>query len=330
MRKLYSVTNRKIDTGNAEGEKTAKPLFLSSGTGADDFNTRGYRVVFNNNFENAQTINNEQYPEGVDYSDSFVSALTDWQCTTELNFELKTNTDTENVVCGNRDILVSIVDESPEPNSSDALAGTKPFPLLQECAIDNIDVAGDFLNCAEIIFYRNKIEDANFIDILSPEYIKRIALHELGHAHFLEHVAEDTELMWFNSTESLITPNALAASDYIQDFSEVHNCDVNPDPDVENKYKRHTCFVGLNDVYQANNGLFSVYAANNEIDLFNENVLKIEGIEVFNINGTSLFARKLSSDERTIRINHRLSSGVFIMVVTDNEGFKYPVKFIKI
>ena len=170
-------------------------------------------------FQYSQSFSNNSNAVGV-----FEKSLKEWRCNSGVNFAIG-NPATNNVAIADG---TSIVKWNDDPTDS-----LKAGELAITIARANACVDG---NSLESLYYVYEIDmvfkDSTtiFIDSVAPPPSNKfdfytITLHELGHAHLLNHVVEDSSLMFYGTSGGrsvrMIDSDQLAGADWVMDNSVV-------------------------------------------------------------------------------------------------------------
>ena len=193
------------------------------------------------------------------------------------------------------------------------------------CLPSGIDIGTDFLRCSQIYVIREEFDNEDPLIIGALENTKErffnSLLHEFGHAHYLLHVANSTELMWgglLTGSTATITQNAILASRHIQSFSELHECEDGP-------YDSHECFVpnSVEEVEKNPENSFKIFTDSENILIQKKNVVNVKEIRIFDILGRLHEQHLINHSNETIQIPRVRTSGIYIVTIRDDANILY-------
>jgi hypothetical protein len=159
---------------------------------------------------------------------AFLQGLRNWRCATGVNFNIGADTSL-NII---DEDYVNVVrwDDAPDTLPAGALAFTKVWGGSCEDFSETAFAAADI----DFTFGRNVPWNFDTTANVPGKFdFFSVALHEIGHAHCLDHVIDIADIMNYNipigQRNAALTPNALEGAFWVMDSSTVSrgNC---PDP----------------------------------------------------------------------------------------------------
>jgi len=324
----YSVANDKqyISPGNYKVQRSALTRQRNDG---------GYTVRFSNDFKYDASGVERTVAEGDTYVQIAKDAIQTWQCETGLNFIVDEselwNTPPfceggPNTPMEDRNVIGLHFQPIPDGGSAPgAVMGAKEKSYDNGCLVDELgNVAPILLQCVTITAYGTAFSGggntrARFYNAL---------LHELGHAHYLEHVHDDEELMHQSAVISManlgitasITPNAALPSNYVQNLSLTHNCELGPYVQVP------PCPNSIEEVAQNPNDFFNVYSNSENIIIQNNDFQIIKQVRIFDTSGRLLSQHSLNHSNGFTLLPRLDSYGIFIVSILGNDNLLYTFK----
>lgn len=307
----YATTN---DIRNSKSQ----PIFLTK-----ENNNNGYTVTYTDAFKAKTDGPNNN--TGNKFKDAFERALNTWCMETGLNYTI--DEDAYQNGNGNWDILVDIQND-PISFTTPASTLTPRYDTNCNVTIDNGSnnhpevFESDFIQSSTITFWDdsfNALWDAGPITN-QLHSVEKISLHELGHAHGILHTNNENELMYYSPTmTTVLTSEAISASNYIQDHSEDHNCQNG------NYQRKASCTTGIKNI--AKHDAFLVSALPNNIVILNPNQLPVRNFMLSTTGGVVVSSLKPEKDlEFQIPINQQLPAGIYFLTIYMETGEVFTYK----
>jgi hypothetical protein len=269
----------------------------------------------------------------------FLSALNTWKCATKVNFDTDaTFPNTSSNVC--------LIDIGTVPNG--VLGSTQESTFRCKTIGSN----GNFVRSAQAKFkmlFSDSIPQYKGLDSLGiglNEFdFESTALHEIGHAHGLNHTNQINDVMFWSGTTGLngikrnLRPNDHEGGLYIMGISKISypgtNC--NFFPMIDDDLTTSNCLTPINEIPIRNS--FSIFP--NPIQdqvivkpssIWEINQSKISTIYIRNIMGDLLISKSINiipSKEYLIDTSS-LKSGIYIITIEDGNMNFQSYKLIKL
>jgi len=285
-----------------------RKVFLS---GVND--SKGYLFLFN---ENMSTPAKE----------AFQRALTTWRCNSSVNFEISSATTTLGVGGRDNKNIVSFDDDEPLP--SGVLGRTSLF--FSGCG-GNWSVIE-----LDLIFSTRYTWNFTTNTTFSGSDFESVSLHELGHAHCLNHVIDGTDVMHYaiasGNHRRTLNSNNLKAAKYIMDYSTTESVCSRA---TMKAVSAATC--SATDTYSPD--ILTLSPANNQTSValdaklvltFTEDIVKGTGNITVKTSAGATHATipvtgsnvTISGNVMTVKIPSKLSSNTNYYVLVDNTAVK--------
>lgn len=274
----------------------------------------------------------------VDAKARFLEALKTWKCATKINFDTTS-------LFANTGGLICLIDIGTVP--SGALGTTQES--YYRCKLPG--TSGNFVRTAMAQFtmiFSNSVafyKGSDPLAIGSSQYdFEAVALHELGHAHALNHVNQSDDVMFYangmglsSSAKRNLNPDAIEAGLYIMGISKVSypgtNCSFDPMSDTD--VLALGCSTPIFEPF-AKQCSFSVSPNPAEdqivITAFESlNEMPSCHIKIVNLLGNTLLEKKISfyqNSDRTCDISE-LNEGIYFVIIEAENHSLQSVKMIK-
>lgn len=277
-------------------------------------------------------------------------ALRDWSCETGINWKIMDTIHKQGYIEDGFSVIFL------DNNLADTILGLTSNSDLTSNCIDASNPEKRFIYAKETDIGIARIPREGyswFLDtnethpVLDDEYdFYNTILHELGHAHYLGHVNDDTDLMFWTSSNGPITasnrlhiftsPNSIEGGNYVIDNSmllDLSNCDNVQSTSI---YTPENCGTMSLESLSIDPYDISVFPNpfNNSITLKFNSVLNSEfNCSVRDISGKILYEYSFSNITEGNNIKtfdlSRLSSGIYLLTLKGENNMMKTVKIIK-
>lgn len=271
-------------------------------------------------------------------------ALRDWSCETGINWVIIDTTHAQGYIEDGKSIIF-IDDDLTEST----IGFTKPISL-GFCYDNSTDKRFAYAKEIDIGFARipnHKSWDFDTVstnDIDNNKYdFYEVVMHELGHAHYLEHINNENDIMYYgsyigpvnaNDRKHIFTsPNSIEGGNYIMAKSLsmiLDDCEG-----VEVSTSNHPTYCGTMSTNDLVNSAFKITAYPNPFNSFitveiDDNQLSDATIlyELTDISGKTIVYSTFKNNY-TIDLS-QLNSGVYLLRINDNNNYiNKTIKIIK-
>lgn len=311
------------------GQNPSVPILKSIPTIHRALNSEGgYEFYYGSNFKN-----------DIQAVEAFERALVRWRCATGIRFIIKDSIDISNLVRAGR------IEYAPLPTGNESALGRTEEFIYTTCA----DLSGGLAiftagSIRQLTIKFNSLVNWHKDTLMPPTLppntfdLESTALHELGHAHLLQHSNNVNDLMFFENQNGtpyrrVIQPNDLLGGIYIASISSALNAPNVECPDPMSLVNASDCddfTTSTRDVVQETE-LFNIYPnpAKEVININTSNDMNIEHLIVYNAIGQVLFTKKtLFQSNNKINITS-LQEGIYYLTIITEDSHRYTKKFIK-
>jgi hypothetical protein len=301
----FSIFN---DIGNDNGNFRPAEMILINGN-----NNGGYTLTFDTSFTNNISVPGAQQ--------AFERALVTWRCQTGVNFII--NDTVPNTPSGN-EILIKFDNTLNAAVARTAMwffpdCSSSPNPYLRRFSMT-------FSTHAPNEWYTGT--DTTLTLGLFEYDLETISLHELGHAHLLNHNNDNSNTMWWlvrpisNPYFRYLDATAILGGQYV-----INESSTNPVPSGTCLSPMIAVPSSQCDIINTTNAVISdeivnIYPnpTNQYLHIELENNSEFNHLLIVNLQGQEVYGKKISTNVSTIDIS-TLAKGIYFLVIQSPKGF---------
>ena len=268
---------------------------------------------------------------------AFERALTSWRCATLVNFSIKDSASISNL---NKACRIDLI---PLPvGTTTTLAQTSPSTPACVVVSSPFNAVGAGMNRFSISFnkdllWHTSVDMPASLPANTHDFESR-AVHEIGHAHLLNHSNNHQDLMYFTNLNPpyrrLIMPNDLAGGLWVMGNSTdpIDTTGTNCKPPMI-PIDVGDCVIGTTNIavlgQEAEIFVFpSVFA-----DQLNVKVVDIQEpnleYQVFNLYGQVVEAGRINEEQSILTLGQSIPAGMYLFVVREGRNVVFISKIIK-
>lgn len=250
---------------------------------------------------------------------SFTRAFNTWRCETGINWDIEPNFTTVNTIALDNINIIRFDNDTELP---DGVLG-RNTSYFNGCAggtewfVSELDIV---FNDSTNWQYGPASATGSQVDF------ETVAVHELGHAHQLAHVINNTAIMHYTISNGITNRN-LSANDILGGNDVQSRSTTNPVCSRE-LMTNHGCSLGIDENELSN--YISVFPnpAKNELFIKNTNYVSIDSVELFDITGRLINKQNFIDTLALYTFNIKdLSKGMYVINI-NVEGMTLTKKII--